>query len=78
VISLSGLDEPRQRSGVAVAGFALVDGGTVPLESITLERLDDALRGARLFPRRIDILNTQQPAAASTTGLQITRSRGEQ
>ena len=78
MISLSGLEEPLQRCGVAVAGFALVDGGTVPLEPVTLERLDDALRGARLFPRRIDILDTQQPAAASTAGLQIARGRGEQ
>jgi hypothetical protein len=55
-----------------------VDDGTVPLEPVALERLDDTLRGARLFPRGIDVLDTQQPAAASTARLKVARSRGKQ
>jgi hypothetical protein len=63
-----------------VRGIActLVDDGAVPLEPVTFQGLDDALRGARLFAWWVDVLDAKYPAPATAARLQIAGGRGKQ
>ena len=62
------LDQVLVLRGVA----ALECDGSIPLESIGLERVDDQLVGPRLFPRWIDIFDAQEPFTAIGFRLSIT------
>ena len=75
---MSRLLQPFQGGRVGSMTGALVDDGAVPLEAVTLKRLDNAICGVRLLPWRVDVLDTQQPAAAEVACLQVAGSRGEQ
>ena len=72
------LQQARERRLVGGLARALVNDGTVPFEAEPFQRFDNAFRGARLFPWRIDILDAHQPAAALAARLQIAGGRGEQ
>ena len=48
---------------VSRATFALIADGSVPLEAVALQRLQNCLGGARLLSRRVNVFDTQQPLA---------------
>ena len=75
---MAGLEQVRQCSLVCRLAATLVNDGTVPLEAVGLQRLQDAVRRPRLRPGRIDILDADQPGTAAMASLQVAGSRGKQ
>ena len=53
------------------AARALENDVLVPGKAVGFERLEDQARCARLFARRIDVLDTNKPAPLMGPGLQI-------
>ena len=57
---------------------ALVKDRAIPLESVTFECADDFIGGTGLLPGWVDILDTEEPAAATRPCSEVTRNRGKQ
>lgn len=75
---MSLVEEAPQRFLVSGRSLALVDDGSIPLESISLERGQDLTGRSGLLPGWIDIVYADKPASALVTCLQIARSCREQ
>jgi hypothetical protein len=67
-----------QQSFVSCRKLALIANRAIPLKTIRFKRVKDYLVSTRLFPWRIDILDTHQPLAITGLRLCVARNGSEQ
>jgi len=63
---------------VKVMAVTLVDHRDVPVQAEGVQRMQDVIGGAGLFPRRVQVFNADKPAAPAGTNINITGQRGQQ
>jgi len=77
-INLSGLPEPLECGAVGIQSRALVDHGTVPLQSQRFQLAQDDVRRFRARARAIQVLHAHAPRSLRSAGVEPARHCGDQ
>ena len=74
---MSGIQQALHQCFVAGCELALITDRTIPFKAVGFKGIDDALVGAGLLTRWVDILHPQQPFALVDARLQIAGDGGQ-
>jgi hypothetical protein len=77
-IDKSALGEPGKRRFIRAGARRLAPHGSVPLEAVTLERVQDVVGGTRARTGKVDVLDAHEPCARVVACIGIARHRGNE
>src|SRR5690606_16773670 len=73
--SLTGCEQRIGGGTIHLGARALIDARAVPRETVTLERAKNTIGGSRHFPRRVDVLDADEPLSAGLPRMHEARHR---
>jgi len=76
-IGLPGVNKLLDSGIVCRSARTLISDRAVPFEAVELKCRENFIAAARLFARRVDILDTEQPLTVVPAGFEEARDRGQ-